>query len=401
MNTKKLIEVLEAAVAAAPPAESPKVLMNMWMYDAESGSRRAVHEAVDLLAALKAEPELKVFDGKTLQVLSISASTIEFWHLGAWLILRTRSVGARGALRNLARYLRASVIPVEVAVVFSGLQPESACKIGRNISLLPWSDLKNSAQKQAVHAHFVMQLPFNVPTAALVRQHPSQKSYVSQSDYQKNIDKYHARAGLDATELHDCLMCLALVGPSAPQVLASWISVPDWVPIISTSFSLPALEGFSVTRKLSAVESRQGRRLFANFGSLTNVLQARLRLVMQRLLRAMRRGQPVDAAIDLGISLEALYLSDMGDDPGELSFRLRTRCARLLGNSQLEREEIFRVMGQIYGLRSKAVHTGIVPPVFKGKSTQDLLDKGFDVTARTVRGFIAKGEPNWEQITFG
>ena len=26
---------------------------------------------------------------------------------------------------------------------------------------------------------------------------------------------------------------------------------------------------------------------------------------------------------------------------------------------------------------------------------------GFDVTARTVRGFIAKGEPKWEQITFG
>jgi hypothetical protein len=54
----------------------------------------------------------------------------------------------------------------------------------------------------------------------------------------------------------------------------------------------------------------------------------------------MRRLNLVDSSIDLGIVLETLYLSDMGDDRGELSFRLRTRVARgFLGNNENEKKK--------------------------------------------------------------
>ena len=40
-----------------------------------------------------------------------------------------------------------------------------------------------------------------------------------------------------------------------------------------------------------------------------------MRLVMQRLNSPMRRDNPVDAALDLGIALEAMFLNDDEDCP--------------------------------------------------------------------------------------
>jgi hypothetical protein len=245
-----------------------------------------------------------------------------------------------------------------------------------------------------------MGLPFNYPTGALVREHKTKKSYVSQTEFQQNIAKY-TTSSVDATDLYDSLMCLAIVEPSSPQVLASWVTVPEWVPIGGGFMMFPGLEGFSLNHKISAEGCKQGSELFNAFCSAPASFQSRLRLVMQRLIRAMRRGAPVDAAIDLGISLEGLYLSDMQDDRGELSFRLKTRSARLLGGTEVERKRIFHLMGDIYSLRSSAVHTGSVDDMFRGRPLQEVLQDGFSFAAETARSFIINGEPSWDKVMFG
>jgi hypothetical protein len=146
----------------------------------------------------------------------------------------------------------------------------------------------------------------------------------------------------------------------------------------------------------------QGRQLFEAFRSATAQFQAHLRLVMQRLIRAMRRVTQVDAAIDLGIALEALYLSDMQDDRGELSFRLRIRSARLLGVTEADRKRISDLMRDIYGLRSIAVHTGAVPDaVSRNRPVQQVLQQGFCLAAETAGRFILRGEPSWDKVIFG
>ena len=64
------------------------------------------------------------------------------------------------------------------------------------------------------------------------------------------------------------------------------------------------------------------------FKSLDVKKQRYFRVPLERLNMAIRRVSQVDSAIDTGIALEALFLSDQSDDRGELTFRLRVRGAR-------------------------------------------------------------------------
>ncbi len=401
MDRKRLQALIDKALTMAPvpdPAGS-RLSLVMWIHEAYSGSARADQSALDLLEALRQEPELKVFDGNLLHALLSTAHALEYWHLAVWLLTRARATDTHQALSDLARYLEVSEISCEAALVVSGLDPECSYKMGSGISFIPWADLRLSSQKQSVHERFVLDGPFNVPTGALVHELNCKKRYVSQADYIETLS--HEKTGsVDWTELHDCLMCLALVGPSAPQVLASWVTATEWVPISFGSMQLHHLEGRAISQKLSAEGARAGRELFEKFCSADTKFQKHLRLVMQRLIRASRRVTPVDAAIDLGISLESLYVGNKKD---ELSYRLGIRAARLLGNNKAHRIEIFNLLKCVYALRSTAVHTGDVEMKPKGgRSVQEILQAGLSLAAETARRFIINGKvPDWHDVEFG
>lgn len=112
----------------------------------------------------------------------------------------------------------------------------------------------------------------------------------------------------------------------------------------------------------------------------------------------MRRLSNVDSAIDLGIALEALFLSDLPDDRGELTFRLRLRVARYLEQNSKKREALFRLVGDLYSLRSTAVHTGRSPSDIRGRATSDLLEEGFRLTADAIRRHVVEGPPDWNNV---
>lgn len=62
-----------------------------------------------------------------------------------------------------------------------------------------------------------------------------------------------------------------------------------------------------------------------------------------------------DKLIDFTIGLEALF----SEGPGDLTFKLSTRVARLLGTTKEERRTISSAMKKIYKLRSEIVHGDI------------------------------------------
>ncbi len=83
-----------------------------------------------------------------------------------------------------------------------------------------------------------------------------------------------------------------------------------------------------------------------------------VRLPMQRLSLAMRRLTNVDSAIDLGIALESIFLNDLQDDRGELTFRLRIRVTRWMEDDVSKRPNLYQLVGDLYTLRSRAAHSG-------------------------------------------
>jgi len=367
------------------------------MHEANEGDPRADGRMVSLLNVLRAEPELRVFDGM-MQIIPGGASRIEYHTLTDWLIRRATTVGIDQSLQDLQRYIEATELPLELAVALSGLTPGATCDMGRGILFVPWDSLQDSSQKRSVWERCVMGAPWFLPTGALVRTVAIEKLHLHQDDFPCYAEQH--LAPIDQTELYDALMCMALVAPCAPHVVGSWVSIPQWAPVYGGGMLLPQLEGIASSQPFPPEAAHRARDLFEAFCALPANLKARLRLVMQRLNRAMRRRVTVDASIDLGIALEALYLSDTGDDRGELTFRLKTRAARFLGTTEAERQNIFRLVGDLYGMRSSAVHTGLVSATIRGRPANEVLADGFALTADTTRRFIASGEPDWNRVLF-
>src|SRR4030095_1497441 len=121
--------------------------------------------------------------------------------------------------------------------------------------------------------------------------------------------------------------CIGLVGPVAPYERLTWFEPPEWAPILGNSFLVPFHEGYISRTPWPPDAAGQARELYEKFSQLSPSDKDLMRLRMRRLNSAMRRLNTVDAAIDLGITLESLFLNDA---EGELSFRLRLRATRVL-----------------------------------------------------------------------
>jgi hypothetical protein len=117
--------------------------------------------------------------------------------------------------------------------------------------------------------------------------------------------------------------------------------------------------------------------------------KAVLRIGLDRLSQALRKGQKTDKAIDLGIALEAMLLHGIGRD--ELSYR-----AAFLGGSADERLGTFKLVRDAYQLRSSAVHTGKVSEGGKPLAVEVLRDASITCAA-LARKLIERGSfPSWE-----
>jgi len=81
-----------------------------------------------------------------------------------------------------------------------------------------------------------------------------------------------------------------------------------------------------------------------------------IRIAISRLRFATERQMEEDKTIDLLIAAEALFLSDAGQERGEMGNRIALRTGKFIGKTNIEQREIYNNMKQIYGFRSAIVH---------------------------------------------
>lgn len=367
--------------------------MGLMLHYASDEPSRSDPRLVALVETLRSESDLELFNGY-MQVVGNSALRVEYANLAGWLLRRAKSVGAQRAISDLDRYLSSEELPFLYTLAVAGIKVTVRCSLSPDLEMVPWGALPGSHTKDTIFQTLVLGASFHWPTAALQRKMTLPKLHVREADF-----KTHG-TDLPHTEVQDALLCVGLIGPTAPYVLASWLEPPDWAPVLTGGYSMPHLEGIPRRHDWPGTGCEQARSLYGLFVKLEESLRARLRLAMQRLNTAMRRPSPVDAAVDLGIVLETLFLHDMQDARGELTYRLRVRAARYLGSDAGERRRLFGLLGDLYTVRSVAVHTGRVPDTIRGSGTRELLDQGFSLAASTLVRFISQGDPDWDQVTF-
>lgn len=128
---------------------------------------------------------------------------------------------------------------------------------------------------------------------------------------------------------------------------------------------------------------------FAEGDSLTRAID--------RLGRSRLAVHPVDRALDLGMAAEIVLMHDNGTSNTEITHKISSRAAWLLGADANERSTIFDEMKHLYKARSDAVHSGVLPP--KSKVDLDLADQ---LVVRVVQAILERGGfPDWASLTLG
>ena len=129
--------------------------------------------------------------------------------------------------------------------------------------------------------------------------------------------------------------------------------------------------------------------VFAKGDSLTRAID--------RLGRSRLAVHPVDRALDLGMAAEIVLMHDNGTSNTEITHKIGSRAAWLLGGDADERATIFDEMKHLYKARSDAVHSGVLPPRFRVD-----LDLADQLVVRVVQAILERGNfPDWTSLTMG
>ncbi|MBX5008746.1 hypothetical protein HJB67_01910 [Rhizobium lentis] len=142
-------------------------------------------------------------------------------------------------------------------------------------------------------------------------------------------------------------------------------------------------------------------RIRALYSSLEEFKQpAAVRLVIDRLGRARTSSSPVDKALDLGMALEIALMHENKNTPAannEITYKIATRAAWLLGRDKESRKEAYSIANRIYGHRSAAVHTGRL------RNEADFLSLNADGFLQKVAlEILRRGNfPDWRELVLG
>lgn len=128
---------------------------------------------------------------------------------------------------------------------------------------------------------------------------------------------------------------------------------------------------------------------FAEGDSLTRAID--------RLGRSRLAVHPVDRALDLGMAAEIVLMHDQSWSNTEITYKIASRAAWLLGGDADKRAEIFDQIKQLYAARSTAVHSGVLPS--KSKIDLEVAD---ELVGHVIRAILERGSfPDWMSLTMG
>ena len=109
---------------------------------------------------------------------------------------------------------------------------------------------------------------------------------------------------------------------------------------------------------------------------------------------------PIDKIIDLGIALEALYVTSHR----KIGKRLRDRASWYLGKDNEDQAKLNKEFKEIYEWRSKAVHTGELPNKtekipFTTDEIRNFIDRTQNLCRKSIKKILDDGKfPDWNSL---
>ena len=367
---------------------------SLLMHDAAEAKDGIDSRLTSFVDTLREIEELSLFD-ETMMFVAGQGMRVSRTDIGSWLLVEGLRESAEEAVDLLERYLSSEENPFRATIALGGIKLDKSIELGMGIELVPWEDLPDSHHKRNAEEHYPGLLPAAYSAAALIKTIDLPRLHLTDEER-----KQYKSMPYSFEELSDALLCMTLAGLQAPEIVVTWLEPPRWVPLRAVSMSIPGTSQHSMfPREYPEAAIGKLPGIIEAFLRLDTERKNMLRLPMKRLAQAIRQRSHIDAAIDLGIALESLFLRDL--EPGEFSYRLRLRSARYLRDTIDDRDVVFKLVGELYTARSLAVHRGKIPPEKISKPIQELLEEGYALVAEAVQRLINEGDPDWKKVRLG
>ncbi len=353
----------------------------------------AVHRLGSGLAAsppFDAYAETRIFSGD-------GSSLIASTRLGDWAIDRLVAGETAGAIlaafdleitRNSATYLNVSPI--------FGVDIDAECELAEGIRIVPASEVLPWWEPHPIHRW--MALP-NLPTGTsyLAQSYRVEPAFDTRTDSAmdlKGADTTPVATERDRARQQVRLACL-LAGTGEVALPISML-IPDRQSLFvggdGNIASRPIAAYPVVSFPTEAAAVKRAYDQLATFAESESLVRA-----IDRLGRARMARSPVDQALELGIAAEIALMHGDSSSNTEITHKIGSRAAWLLGEDAAERAAIFDDIKALYHARSKAVHEGTLPK----KSKVDLNDAD-SLVAQILNAIATRGRfPDWSNLTMG
>ena len=336
--------------------------------------------------------QLQPFD-EMLQCLGGGGAAVCRTKLADWMIQRAQIVGATQTVRNVESYIQHDSFDAYQIMLLSTPNIEEEADLAENIRLVPIQKipserlLKNIGMDQLYTI-----LPAPRPSGALIRKFRHKKEHISQ------IGESHFQYKPEGFEvLDDARLCLTLARKQgcAVQAIGLTFVAADEVPILDgLSWQVPPDRNPMIQAPLIGIEARAAKALHEDFLKLDAKGQAHLRIPMRKLNHCAAERDPVEAAVDLRVALESLFLTDGGQ--GELNYRLAHRAAIVTGGDLDQRKDTNSKITKVYSWCSTALHTGQVHSKFDRRQFNSVRSLVRDVLCQMIKNGI--GRPDWKAV---
>lgn len=358
-------------------------------------------ETLDQLeTVIRSDPDLRLFDGP---LWSLAQRVVEPRNLAVWLVSRAHDLVRDGrsievALDNLQDFLQAEEIRIEWVAALAGVTVDGKFALREGLTLRPFSRVTDAQAQERMRAAFGDFGPS--PGVALTK-----TDVLHREQHGEPADAFSKKFDRFWEESDDVCRILAVSQDCAPGIVAIWVQTEKSVPcgdLLAANFATFHGPRWKRTKpgtadiRLEDVQPRYDRYLALQERDRTS-----LGLCIDRLRLAGAGFYLANSAIDLGIGFEVLFFHGKSDRD-EITFKLKMRAAHFLATDPDERKKIGDLVGRIYGLRSRAVHTGKFDIFGRKRDNQlTLLDQGRQMLSDAVIRVIDEGQiPDWEALVY-
>lgn len=244
---------------------------------------------------------------------------------------------------------------------------------------------------------------------------PSIKELVSELD--KSEDRFEIKiesAEFPNFDVDKFCQALSLIANYAVESLLTWqyigeddlFNVDGWFPKVMDNLAMPDYgSGIGIINETDINKAKCVYKLLTNPSS--NIGE-KLKIPIDRWIKSKAEDNPIDKIVDLGIALEALYLSEGTKEQLTLQFRLR--AAWHLGENKEQRKALMKEFKAIYDWRSTVVHTGKLPEKGSGKKkkpytqeeVREFITRAQDLCRDSILKILEDGKfPDWNDLILG